>query len=408
MAAATFLLIGLLAGSLLLRLWLAGRQISHLLRHGENPSHGENPIASDAMLRAGFMVVAGVVEGGAILALTLGGGIAWLERAWRFSRFSSGGLIASVVLVFLLSNRAVHAGQSWLGERRWRQAHRVPERKSPAAVLSLLLAAGGAAAAGQAVSWLIDADIPLWWLWTALLTVLGLKFSERFPLRLWRGHGTAQPSLPLTDPVLKPRLAALLTRCGMVTAALRVIASPAGSRNANARLAGTARLPRIEMSSALLALLTPEEIDAIVAHEAGHWRCRHPARDLAGLAVFVFAGFALLALATGVPAISHGLGVPDASPPGWLALAVALLPLARFFLLPARAAWRRRFEFEADAFAAAQTRRPALMAALAKLNRANATPFSSDPIYAGFFHFHPDAEERIRRLQAGQCPLFGR
>ena len=394
--AATVMLIGLLSLSVLLRLWLAWRQVRYLRRACETPT-----VAQYQAVRAVFAAIAALPEVGLMLALTLGGGIARLDRVWHGSGLAGGGMVGSVMLAFALLRGAVGAARSVAIDARFGVAHATLRQRISSAVAPVTLAVAAGAAAGEAFAWAIGTGVAVWWLWAALLWGLGL-FGKTWLvpdlLRPGTGQRLRQRWENLAEGALRQQLTAVLARCGLVQVPIRILASPPGSHRANARLAWVGRRPRIELSDTLLDLLTPAEIEAVVAHEAGHWRCRHVTRDVAARGLLGLVSLAALALALRFPAIAQGLGVPQPRPAAWLAVAAAVAPLAGFFVTPLQAAWRRRLEYEADAFAARHSDRRALMGALAKLDVANATAASSDRFYSGFYGLHPDQADRIRHL----------
>ena len=381
-------LIGLLAASLALRLWLAWRQARYL-RHVEDAR-----LRRYATARAVFGIGVAACQAGLILALTLGRIIAWLERVWRPGPMAGAGIVGTVVLAFSLLAGVAHIGQSLTIDAR----SGLERRRLGACLCSALVAVAAsvalAALAGQALSWLIATYPTVWWLWATVLAGLGLSAKANLGSR-GPSHTSAQ-----AGPADAPDLSAALARCELPNIPVRVRKSPTGARRANARIVGAGRALHVEVSDTLLALLTRTEVEAVLAHEAGHCRRHHFARDLAAQIGLVAGGFAVLALAMRSPAIAQGLGISGARSAGWLALAVTLAPLAWFFLRPVRAYQRRRFEYEADDFAARHADAGALMRAVAKLNAANATPPASDPLYVRVYNFHPDERDRFRRLRA--------
>ena len=394
--AATVMLLALLSLSVLLRLWLAWRQVRYLRRTCETPT-----IAQYQAARVVFAAGAALPEVGLMLVLTLGGGIARLDRVWHGSGLAGGGMVGSVMLAFALLRGVVSAVRSVVIDARFGIAHATLRQGLFSAVAPVTLAVAAGVAAGETLAWAIDTGVAVWWLWAALLwglVLLGKTWLAPGLLRPGTGQQLHQRWENLAEDELRQQLTAVLARCGLVQVPVHILASLPGSRRANARLAWGGGRPRIELSDTLLDLLTPAEIEAVVAHEAGHWRCRHVTRDVAARGLLGLVGLAALALALRFPAIAQGLGVPQPKPAAWLAVAAAVAPLAGFFVTPLQAAWRRRLECEADAFAAQQSDRQALMRAVAKLDMANATAASSDRFYGGFYGLHPDQADRIRHL----------
>lgn len=393
-------LLALLSVSLLLRFWLAARQLRHLQRLAGQHLE-EIAAARHGAARTLFTAGAAIPDVALTLALTLGGGIAWLDRLWCGSPVAAGGLVASVVFATALMRAVLQVGHAVVVEARFDLTH-LPIRKTiAAAIRPVLPAVAIAAVAGDALAWLITAAPLAWWLWAALFWATGLIVKARLvpdQPRAGLGIRLAPSTHPLTDPALAPRLAAALVRCGLAGGEIRVTDSPPGTKRANARLVGAGRSRHVEFSDTLLDLLTPAEIESVLVHEAGHWRCHHVVRDLAQRALLGFVGFAALALAMRDPAILWEIAAARPAPAAWLAVAAALAPLAEVLITPLRAHWRREMEYEADAFVARHGDKQALMRALEKLDTANATAHSADPLHARFYSFHPGRTDRMRRL----------
>ena len=154
----------------------------------------------------------------------------------------------------------------------------------------------------------------------------------------------------------------------------------------------------------LLAHLTADEVDAVLAHELGHFKHKHIIKRIVSMFALSLIGFALLGWLATQPWFYTGLGVhPNLQAPNnALALLLFMLsaPVFSFFLGPLFAQLSRKHEFEADAYAAAQTSGAALAAALLKLYEDNASTLTPDPIYVKFYASHPPASERLARLVA--------
>jgi STE24 endopeptidase len=176
------------------------------------------------------------------------------------------------------------------------------------------------------------------------------------------------------------------------------------SAHANAYFTGFGAAKRVVFFDTLLQQLTPNEIDAVLAHELGHYKRRHILKRIALMFAMSLAGFAALGWAAQQIWFYTGLGVTPSldAPNDALALLLFMLvtPLFTFFLSPLSAQLSRRHEFEADAYAVQQTNGRDLASALLKLYKDNASTLTPDPVYAGFYYSHPPASERLARLQA--------
>jgi len=174
------------------------------------------------------------------------------------------------------------------------------------------------------------------------------------------------------------------------------------SSHGNAYFTGLGRSKRIVFFDTLLNALAPDELEAVLAHELGHFRRRHVLKRLALMAVITLLGFALLGWLRAQPWFYAGLGAPAGTPAVALVLFLLVVPVFTQFLRPVGAWLSRRQEFEADEYAAAQSDAGALIRALVKLYRDNASTLTPDPVYSAFHHSHPPAPVRIAHLEALQ------
>ena len=236
-----------------------------------------------------------------------------------------------------------------------------------------------------------------WWLafWAAWL---GINV-----LMLWMVPAWIAPLFnkfePLADQTLADRVQALLARCGFRAGGLYVMDGSRRSAHGNAYFTGTGASRRIVFYDTLLATLDADEIEAVLAHELGHFSHRHIRKRLALLAVASFLTLWGAAAMLDVPALSTAMGIPDRSAGIDLALLAFLLPPVLFFVTPLGAMLSRRHEYEADAYAARHVSATALERALVKLYRDNAAALSPDPLHSRFFDGHPPALARIGHLR---------
>jgi STE24 endopeptidase len=215
---------------------------------------------------------------------------------------------------------------------------------------------------------------------------------------------------PLRDEALKQRVTDLMARCGFAAKGLFVMDGSRRSAHANAYFTGFGAARRVVFFDTLLEQLTPPEVEAVLAHELGHFKRKHIAKRIAGLFAFSLLALALLGWLARQSWFYTGLGVTPnlpaslggAVPNHALALLLFMLvtPVFSFFLSPLMARLSRRHEFEADAYAAAQSSAQDLRSALVKLYQDNASTLTPDPVYARFYYSHPPAGERLARLAA--------
>ena len=409
-----------LAASLAVRLWLARRQIASVQRHrGQVPEAFADSISPEAHRKAADYTVErvrlsridAVVEALVLLGWTLGGGLAWVDRAWRALELppvvTGVGVLLTIVAVGALIDLPFRAWRTFRVEQQFGF-----NRTTPALFISdqlkgaaLLLALGVPLAA--TVLWLMHAAGDAWWLY-AWAVWLGFNL-----LMVWAWPAFIAPIFnrfsPLEDEALRQRIDALLERCGFSSNGVFVIDGSRRSAHGNAYFSGFGRNKRIVFFDTLLEQLRPEEIEAVLAHELGHFKRRHIAKNVAVMAVASLAGLALLAWLMEQGWFYSALGVPEPSIHAALALFMLVLPVFTFFLQPLFARLSRRHEFEADAFAADQCPSDRLISALVNLYRENASTLTPDPLWSAFYDSHPPAAERIAHLQRfrGERAMMG-
>jgi STE24 endopeptidase len=206
---------------------------------------------------------------------------------------------------------------------------------------------------------------------------------------------------PLTDAGIRERIERLLARCGFAAKGLFVMDGSKRSAHGNAYFTGFGAARRIVLFDTLISRLAPEEIEAVLAHELGHFKLRHVVKRMVWQALASLALLALLGWLVGEPWFYAGLGVPGPAPRYGVALVlfVLALPVFTFLFTPLVALYSRRHEFEADAYAAGHASAAALVAALVKLYEDNASTLTPDPLHSAFYDSHPPAAVRIARLE---------
>jgi STE24 endopeptidase len=252
------------------------------------------------------------------------------------------------------------------------------------------------------ILWLMGAAGPLWWLWAWCFWMgFNLLLMVVYPTFIAPLFNKFQP---LEDESLKARVTALMQRCGFSAKGLFVMDGSRRSAHANAYFTGLGAAKRVVFFDTLLSKLSPTEVEAVLAHELGHFKHRHVMKRM--LLVFggSLAGLALLGWLSGQAGFYTGLGVQPnmMAPNDALALLLFMLALPPFlyFLSPLPALFSRRHEFEADAYACAQSDGRALASALLKLHEDNASTLTPDPLYVRFYYSHPPAGERLAALKA--------
>jgi STE24 endopeptidase len=252
------------------------------------------------------------------------------------------------------------------------------------------------------VLWLMGSAGPMWWLWAwAVWTGFNLLLMMVYPTFIAPLFNSFKP---LEDDQLKARVTSLMQRCGFSAKGFFVMDGSKRSAHANAYFTGFGAARRVVFYDTLLAKLSPPEVDAVLAHELGHFKHKHILKRLVLMFGMSLGGFALLGWLSTRIWFFTGLGVQ----PGMLgandALALILfmlvIPVFSFFAAPLLAQLSRSHEFQADAYAVAQTSGKDLSGALLKLYEDNASTLTPDPWYVRFYYSHPPASERLPRMMA--------
>jgi STE24 endopeptidase len=257
------------------------------------------------------------------------------------------------------------------------------------------------------ILWLMGSAGSLWWLWAwAVWMGFNLLILVLYPTVIAPLFNKFQP---LEDESLKARVTALMQRCGFAAKGLFVMDGSKRSAHANAYFTGFGAAKRVVFYDTLLKQLSPAEVDAVLAHELGHFKHKHIIKRIVMLFALSLAGFALLGWLSSQIWFYTGLGVLPNMNASNDALALLLfmlvVPLFSFFISPLFAQLSRQHEFEADAYAALQTDGRDLSSALLKLYKDNASTLTPDPVFVKFYYSHPPASERLARMSAIQPSL---
>ncbi|HET9643329.1 MAG TPA: M48 family metallopeptidase, partial [Burkholderiaceae bacterium] len=252
------------------------------------------------------------------------------------------------------------------------------------------------------ILWLMGSAGRLWWLWAWLAwTGFQLLMLVLYPTVIAPMFNKFKP---LDDETLKLRVQALMQRCGFAAKGLFVMDGSKRSAHGNAYFTGLGAAKRVVFFDTLLGKLTPGEVEAVLAHELGHFKHKHVLKRMLGIFLFSLLALALLGWLSQQTWFYVALGVrPNVDAPNdALALLLLLLvvPVFGYFVSPLLAQWSRRHEFEADAFACAQASGRELASALLKLHEDNAGTLTPDPLYVRFYYSHPPASERLEALKA--------
>jgi STE24 endopeptidase len=392
-----------------LRLWLDLRHLRHVAAHRDQVpadffgrielvDHRKAADYTTAKLRLGFFET--LVDTVMLILLTLGGLLALIDgglREWLGAGHPQGlALFATVGLIGFILGLPASLYRSFVLEERF-GFNKLTWKlwlADLAKGAALTVAIGGPLL--YAVLWLMDAMGRHWWLYVWLLWLgTNLLILFLYPTVI---APLFNKFTPLEDASLKQRIEALLARCGFASSGLFVMDGSKRSAHGNAYFTGFGRAKRIVFFDTLLEKLAPQEIEAVLAHELGHFRHKHVVKRIALMGAMSLAFLWLLGLLIGQPWFYEGLGVGAGSTAMGLMLFSMVLPVFLFPLAPLTSALSRRHEYEADAYAAQQTAAADLIAALVKLYRDNAATLTPDPLHSLFHDSHPPASQRIARL----------
>jgi STE24 endopeptidase len=407
---------GVLLAWLALRLWLATRQIRHVALHrDEVPPAFAGSVTLATHRRAADYTIAkarlGLISmafGAAVLlGWTLLGGLDALNAALRDAVLPRWGAMAyqlSLLTAFTLIGGLLELPFDVYGTFVLEQRFGF-NRVTPALfVADLLKGALVGALIGLPLAalilWIMGSLGASWWLWAWVAWVgFNLLLLVLYPTVIAPLFNRFEP---LPDEALKARVQALMQRCGFAAKGLFVMDGSKRSAHANAYFTGLGAAKRVVFFDTLLARLSPPEVEAVLAHELGHFKHRHVLKRMVMIFGASGAGLALLGWLAGQSGFYAGLGVaPNLAAPND-ALALLLFSLALppflFFVTPLAAQLSRRHEFEADAYACAQADGRNLASALLKLHEDNASTLTPDPVYVRFYYSHPPASERLAAL----------
>ncbi len=401
-----------LAVSVALQLWLAQRQVQHVLAHrAAVPTHFADRIGLAAHQKAAdytaartrVAIVDLLIDTAVLLWLTLGGALAVIA-AWTAALpiVPLAREVALVIAVVLLVG-AIALPLAWYRtfviEERFGFNRMTPRIWIVDMLKSVLVGAALGIPMVSLVLWLMAGAGALWWLYAWLVWVgFQVLMLALYPTLIAPLFNTFKP---LTDLGVKERVERLLARCGFAARGLYVMDGSKRSAHGNAYFTGFGGARRIVLFDTLLSRLAPDEVEAVLAHELGHFKLKHVLKRATWSAVGSLALLALLGWLVGEPWFYAGLGLPGPVPRYGVALVLFMLALPAFTFLasPLAAMYSRRHEFEADRYAARNASASALIAALVKLYEDNANTLTPDPLHSAFFDSHPPAPARIARLE---------
>jgi STE24 endopeptidase len=412
----TLLFAGALLASLAIKFWLATRQMRHVAAHRDQvPAAFASTVTLEAHRRGAdytlakgrFGLLATAFGSLVLLGWTLLGGLDALNQALLSTVQPRVGnmayqlsLLAAFALIGSVLDLPFELYSTFRIEQRFGFNRMTPKlfiadllkNTAVGALIGLPLAA--------LILWIMGAAGKLWWLWAwGAWMAFNLVLLVLYPTVIAPLFNKFEP---LADVALKERVQTLMQRCGFAAKGLFVMDGSRRSAHANAYFTGLGASKRVVFFDTLLQRLSPGEVEAVLAHELGHFSHRHVQKRMAGIFGFSLLGLGLLGwLSTQVP-FYEGLGIsPNMNAPNdalALLLFMLALPPFAFFVSPLMAHFSRRHEFEADAYACAQASGQDLANALLKLHEDNAATLTPDPVYVRFYYSHPPTSERLAAL----------
>jgi STE24 endopeptidase len=393
------------------KLWLAMRHIGHIRRHRDAvPAEFSSDISLDthrhaadyscAKTRLGMLTT--VLECLLLLVLTFGGALQWLfdlTAGWL-----EPGVLRGVAFLVLLGavTSVLDLPFAWYRtfgiEQRFGFNKMTQRMFIVDAAKNALIAAALGIPLLACILWVMERAGDLWWLYAWLIWVaFNLVILTVYPV--WIAP-LFNKFVPLDDAQLKLRIERLLERCGFKAQGLMVMDGSRRSSHGNAYFTGFGKSKRIVFFDTLLSRLVPSEIEAVLAHELGHFKLRHVVKRIVWIFAASLAFLWLLAMLMNQPWFYSGLNVQTPSTAMALVLFFVVLPQFIFLLHPLTSFYSRKHEFEADHYAAQHASVVDLISALVKLYKDNAATLTPDPLHSMFYDSHPPATLRIARLQA--------
>ncbi len=413
----TWLFAAALLVALATKLWLATRQMRHVAAHRAAvprafatrvPLDAHQRAADYTIAKARFGLLTTAFAAAVLLGWTLLGGLDALNSVLRDAvqpRWGDMAYQLALLSAFMLIGALLDLPFDWWSPFRIEQRFGFNRSTGRLFVTDLVKGLMVSAALGlplaALVLWIMERSGNSWWLWAwCAWTAFNLLILLVYPTLIAPLFNKFEP---LRDESLAARVQALMQRCGFAAKGLFVMDGSRRSAHGNAYFTGLGAAKRVVFFDTLLAALSPGEVEAVLAHELGHFKRRHVLKRMATMFALSLAGLALLGWLASRSWFYTALGVSPnlAAPNDALALLLfaLALPVFGFFVSPLAALLSRRHEFEADAYACAQASGADLASALIKLHQDNASTLTPDPLYVRFYYSHPPAGERLAALR---------
>ena len=411
----SILFVSFIVLTLIVRFWLASRQIRHVLAHRNAvpaefaeriPLAAHQKAADYTVARTKFGLLALLVNTVVLIGFTLFGGLQWLSE--QIFRITGPGMVYQLALLaaFALISGVIDVPFDYYKQFKLEQRFGFNKMTRGLFFADLLKGAALGTAIGLPLVWvvltLMDQSGALWWFYAWLVwSGFQLLMMVLFPTVI---APLFNKFTPLADQSLKDRIEGLMTRVGFASKGLFVMDGSKRSAHGNAYFSGFGAHKRIVFFDTLLARLQPHEIEAVLAHELGHFKLKHIVKRITMMFAISLGFLALLGYLKNQVWFYTGLGVDPLALPGQtndamvLLLFMLVLPVFTFLFGPLTSISSRKHEFEADAFAAQHTAARDLVSALVKMYEDNAATLTPDPLHSAFYDTHPPASVRIRQL----------
>ena len=406
----TTFFLSFLAASVLVRLWLSQRQISHIQAHHDNvpaafadrislEDHRRAADYSCSKLRIGRIMLGW--ETLLLLLWTLGGGInlvdQWLSGLGYPALITGIGVIFTLTLISSVLDLPFSIYHTFVIEERFGFNKTTLSIWFVDMLKTTLLIVLLGVPLLAAILWLMNQAGEYWWVYA---WILWMSFSLTM---IWAYPAFIAPLFnkfsQLDNSSLRTRIEDLLNRCGFQSRGVYVVDGSRRSSHGNAYFTGFGKNKRIVFYDTLLESLSEDEVEAVLAHELGHFKRKHINKSLLLSAVISAIGFALLAWLMRSEWFYSSLGVETVSTHAALILFMMIMPAFTYFISPLFSAMSRKHEFEADEFAHSNSDYRALISALVNMYRDNASTLTPDPLHSMFYDSHPPASIRINHLE---------
>lgn len=394
-----------------IQFWLSNRQKAHVLVHRDSvPEAFKSSVSLVAHQKAADYTITknklhtldsiiGVVF---LLALTLGGVINWAFQLWTgfgFSPLVTGlGAMSTIFLIMTVVEVPISIYETFVIEEKFGFNKSTPLQFFKDQLLQLALSAAIGLPLLALILWVMESIGANWWLYAwAIIMSFSLLMSWLYPTVI---SPLFNKFTPMQEGALKERIQGLLSRCGFNSQGIFIMDGSKRSGHGNAYFTGLGNNKRIVFFDTLVDSLNDEELEAVLAHELGHFKCKHVIKMLVATSIMSLISLSILGWLIDKEWFFTGLGVTQQSKAAALLLFSLVSPVFTIFMQPISAFFQRKFEFEADSFAAQHAQASKLISGLVKLYEENANTLTPDPLYSSFHYSHPPAAIRIAHLES--------